>query len=169
MDLFFCHGLETGPHGRKYQALAAADLNPIAPDFQGMALAARVAVLRPLLAASPDAVVVGSSYGGITALCAAIQVVNAGGSIGGLVLCAPALGRNEPPADQLVLRAPAPTTIIHGLRDQIVPVAVSRDFARANPTVRLIEVDDEHRLVEALPLIVDATRAMIATAAAARR
>lgn len=168
MDLFFCHGLETGPHGRKYQALAAAGLSPIAPDFRGMALAARVAVLRPLLEASPGAVVVGSSYGGITALCAAIQVVDAGGSIGGLVLCAPALGRREPPANQLVLRAPAPTTIIHGTRDEIVPIAVSRDFVRANPTAQLIEVDDEHRLAEALPLVVDATRAMIATAAAAQ-
>lgn len=168
MDLYFCHGLETGPHGRKYQALAAAGLRPIAPDFQGMALAERVETLRPLLLASPGAVAVGSSYGGITALCAAIEVIEAGGSVGGLVLCAPALGRREPPADRMVLRAPVPITIIHGVHDDVVPIAVSREFARANLGAQLIEVDDEHRLIDSLPLIVDATRAMVATAAAAQ-
>jgi pimeloyl-ACP methyl ester carboxylesterase len=166
MDLFFCHGLESTPHGRKYQALVAAGARPIAPDFQGMDLATRVATLRPLLLAAPNAIVVGSSYGGITALCAAIQVVEAGGSIGGLVLCAPALGRREPPADELLLRAVAPTTIIHGVRDAVVSVELSRAFVATNPSVQLIEVDDEHRLVDSLPLIADVTMAMVATLAA---
>jgi pimeloyl-ACP methyl ester carboxylesterase len=108
MPVIFCHGLESSPHGRKYQALLEAGLSPISPDFQGQDLAARVATLLPVLRAHDDAVVVGSSYGGITALCAAIQHVEAGGRIHGLLLCAPALLRFEPPADRMRLYPPAP-------------------------------------------------------------
>jgi alpha-beta hydrolase superfamily lysophospholipase len=106
-------------------------------------------------------VVVGSSYGGITALCAAIRVVEAGGTVAGLVLCAPALGRAEPPATEMELYPPVSTTIIHGSRDQVVPVELSRAFAAAHPEVDLIEVDDEHRLADSLDRIVDATRRAI--------
>jgi pimeloyl-ACP methyl ester carboxylesterase len=166
MDLFFCHGLESTPHGRKYQALVAAGARPIAPDFRGMNLAQRVDTLRPLLETCPGALIVGSSYGGITALCASIQIVDGGGTVGGLLLLAPALGRREPPADRMALRVVAPTTIIHGTRDEVVPIAISRNFVSANPSARLFEVDDEHRLTDSLPLIVDVTMAMVATLAA---
>ena len=74
MSVLFCHGLESSPHGRKVQALRAAGLEVIAPDFQGQNLAARVATLLPVLREQPDALVVGSSYGGITALCAAKEL-----------------------------------------------------------------------------------------------
>ena len=47
MPVIFCHGLEGGPHGSKYQALVAAGLEVVAPDFQGQDLAARVATLSP--------------------------------------------------------------------------------------------------------------------------
>lgn len=46
--------------------------------------------------------------------------------------------------------APAPscpTLIVHGVRDEVVPVEVSRRYAAAHVGVRLIEVDDEHRLL----------------------
>ena len=61
VPVIFCHGLESSPHGRKYQALLAAGLAPISPDCQGQHLAARVATLRPVLRANDDAVVIGSS------------------------------------------------------------------------------------------------------------
>ena len=160
MTVIFCHGLESTPHGRKYQALVAAGLDVVSPDFQGQNLAARVATLEPVLRATADPVLVGSSYGGITALCAAIRFVAAGGPLRGLVLCAPALGHREPPADAMLLHPPAPTIIIHGIHAASVPAAVSQAFAAAHPEVQLVLVDDEHQLAGSIELIVAATRAM---------
>lgn len=164
MTVIFCHGLESSPHGRKFQALVAAGLEVVAPDFQGQDLAARVATLDPVLRATADPVLVGSSYGGITALCAAIRFVEAGGAVRGIVLCAPALGIHEPPADAMRLYPPAPTIIIHGLRDEVVPASVSQDFAAAHPQVQLVLVDDEHRLADSVERIIAATRAMVLAA-----
>lgn len=165
MDVFFCHGLESAPHGRKYQALTGAGLDVTAPDFRNLALADRVARLVPLLRGADRPVVVGSSYGGITALCAAVEVTGAGAEVTGLVLCAPALGRREPPATNMALVAPVPTVIVHGTRDDVVPISVSRAFAAANPgRVTLIEVDDEHRLAGSLDRIVAETRALLGVA-----
>jgi len=162
MDVIFCHGLETGPHGRKYHALHDAGLDIIAPDYLDLNLAARVDALVPVLEAADHPVVVGSSYGGITALCASIRVTEAGHPITGLVLCAPALGRTEPPADTMRLYPPVPTVIIHGTGDDVVPIDVSRAFAATHPDgVRLIEVDDEHRLAQSLDRIVAETRAFL--------
>ena len=161
MPVIFCHGLEGGPHGSKYQALVAAGLEVVAPDFQGQDLAARVATLEPVLRATTDPVLVGSSFGGITALCAAIRFVEAGGALRGIVLCAPALAIHQPPADAMRLYPPAPTVIIHGLRDEVVPASVSQGFALAHPEVQLLLVDDEHRLAGSVERIVAVTRAMV--------
>jgi len=165
MSVLFCHGLESSPQGRKVQALRAAGLEVLAPDFQGQDLAARVATLLPVLRAHPDALVIGSSYGGITALCAGILHARAGGRLRGLLLCAPALGRYEPPADTLELYPPAPTVIVHGRRDSVVPARVSEDFAAAHPQVRLELVDDEHPLNHSLERIVALARELGAPAA----
>lgn len=157
----FCHGLESSPHGSKYQALKAAGFTVVSPDFQGQNLAARVATLMPVLQATPDVVVVGSSYGGITALCGAIRHVEAGGRVRGLVLCAPALMLFEPPADRMRLYPPAPTTIVHGRGDEVIPAGVSEDFAAAHPEVRLVLVDDGHRLAGSIAVILAETAAML--------
>ncbi len=45
---------------------------------------------------------------------------------------------------------PCPTLIIHGRRDQIVPIDCSRDYAASHPNVRLLEVDDDHALVSSM-------------------
>jgi len=76
--------------------------------------------------------------------------------VAGLVLCAPALGVQEPPATDVALRAVVPTAIVHGVRDDVVPIEVSRAFARDDDAglVRLIEVDDDHRLSNSLDLLV---------------
>ena len=163
MDVLFCHGLDTGPFGRKYHALVDAGIALVAPDFQGMNLAARVDHLVAILGRYPAPVVVGSSYGGITALCAVVRHAAAGGRITGLVLCAPALARAEPPATEMTLRPPARTLVIHGRRDLVIPISVSRDFARAYPDqVELFEVDDDHSLAGSLDRIVAATRSLMA-------
>jgi hypothetical protein len=43
--------------------------------------------------------------------------------------------------------------IFHGVHDASVPVQFSRDFAAQHPNVRLIELEDDHELVESLPVI----------------
>ncbi len=157
----FCHGLESNPHGSKVQALRGAGFDVVAPDFQGQNLAARVATLAPVLLANPDVVLVGSSYGGLTALCGAIRHVADGGPLRGLVLCAPALHWPEPPADALDLAPPCRVIVIHGRRDDVVPARVSEDYAAKHPAVRLVLVDDEHRLKESMAVMLAATRSFV--------
>jgi pimeloyl-ACP methyl ester carboxylesterase len=138
-----------------------AGLPVIAPDFRGMNLAARVDHLLELLDARDPAdapVVVGSSYGGLTALCAGVRFAERGGEIAAMVLCAPVIARAESPATELELAPVAPTVIIHGTGDDVVPIDTSRDFARAHDGVELHEVDDGHRLDASLDLIVDTVR-----------
>jgi hypothetical protein len=45
---------------------------------------------------------------------------------------------------------PCPTLIIHGTRDVIVPIEMSRRYAASRPNVDLIEVDDDHLLQSSL-------------------
>lgn len=50
---------------------------------------------------------------------------------------------------------PCPTLVVHGTRDEVVPIEGSRRYAAAHPDrVRLVEVDDDHGLVASLPTIV---------------
>jgi pimeloyl-ACP methyl ester carboxylesterase len=46
-----------------------------------------------------------------------------------------------------------PTVIIHGVSDDIVPIESSRKIAESNSNVKLIEVEDGHRLVNSLQFI----------------
>jgi pimeloyl-ACP methyl ester carboxylesterase len=161
MDIIFCHGLESHPHGRKYEYLTRAGLDVRAPDFQGLALADRVAALEPILAEADKPLVIGSSYGGATALCAAIRHRERGGDLTALILCAPALGRSEPPLDSMDLYAPVPTVILHGTRDDVVPIEVSRNLAARDPNVKLIELDDVHDLSGSLPELLGAVYAFV--------
>ncbi len=47
------------------------------------------------------------------------------------------------------------TVILHGLRDDVVPIESSRVFMRSSPLVEIVEVDDGHRLGESLELLRD--------------
>lgn len=46
-----------------------------------------------------------------------------------------------------------PTVILHGTRDDVVPVETSRRFVAAHPDVRLVELDDGHELLATLPVV----------------
>lgn len=54
-----------------------------------------------------------------------------------------------------------PTLILHGVGDDVVPVAVSREAAAGNPRVRLLELDDDHALLATLPSILDEIEAFV--------
>lgn len=50
--------------------------------------------------------------------------------------------RREPPEPAVT----CPTVIIHGQRDEVVPLRVSREYVAKHPLASLIEVDDTHEL-----------------------
>lgn len=160
MNVLFCHGLESGPHGRKYQALVAAGFDVVSPDCRNMNLAARVEVIAGLLVYGDSPVVVGSSYGGLAAVCATLQARASGARVAGIVLCAPALHWIEP-ADLMRLEPAARTIVVHGIRDEVVPIVASRTFAHGREDVTLLEVDDDHSLAGSIEVIVEATRSFV--------
>jgi pimeloyl-ACP methyl ester carboxylesterase len=57
--------------------------------------------------------------------------------------------RTHPPFPEL----PCPGLILHGTRDEIVDVEISRAYVRERRHVRLIEVDDDHSLAASMQRI----------------
>jgi pimeloyl-ACP methyl ester carboxylesterase len=165
MTILFAHGLESGPIGRKSQALVDAGYEVLAPDCRGLDLAARVERLVEALVTTkasggaPPPLLVGSSFGGIAGLVAALVAAERGATVRGLVLCAPALMLPPPPGTvERLGPPPARTILVHGIRDEIIPIDVSRRFA-AEHGAELREVDDDHGLGHAgLPVILAAVR-----------
>jgi uncharacterized protein len=49
------------------------------------------------------------------------------------------------------LQRSIPTLILHGLQDEVVPITLSRQYAAARPTVKLVELDSDHGLGDVLP------------------
>lgn len=144
MQLVFLHGLETGPYGKKYQALKQMFGTVISPDCEGVKEPQqRLKIIRRTLIDQPGPfLVVGSSAGGLMALL--LQRVDP--RVAGLVLCAPAI-HTEAAADLSPEGLP-PTIIIHGIHDDVVPINSSRCFR-----VPMLEVEDGHRLDNSIPLI----------------
>lgn len=60
--------------------------------------------------------------------------------------------------DEEQLQRPVPTLILHGRRDETIPIAASHTYAATRPWVTLRELDSDHALAEVLPEIWDATR-----------
>ena len=54
-----------------------------------------------------------------------------------------------------------PTLILHGTRDDVVPIERSRTCAAGKPHVRLVELDDGHELVASLPTLLAQTEAFL--------
>lgn len=160
MDVLFCHGLESAPHGAKYHALADAGLRVEAPDCREKDLGERVALLSEVIVQGRPRVVVGSSYGGIAGLLAALVAKREGVSIEGLLLCAPALALPDPPGLGVTRGCPCKTVIIHAPADAICPFSESEAFAK-ELGAELIAVEDDHRLGQSLGLIVERTQTLL--------
>ena len=141
----FSHGQESGPWGTKITAMAecvrklgcAAD----SVDYQG--IADPTERVRKLVSEAGNIegplVLVGSSMGGHVATAAAKTVGAAG-----LFVLAPAY--YMPGFEALTPEPPAiPICIVHGWRDEIVPVDNSIRFAR-NCRAELHVLDGDHRL-----------------------
>lgn len=145
--VYFSHGQESGPWGTKIRGMSetvkvlGCRIESI--DYQGIAdptervdklIAACRGVSEPLI-------LVGSSMGGHVATAAA-RTVNAAG----LFVLAPAYFMPE--FEGLTPKPPdIPIVIVHGWRDDIVPVENSIRFAReARATLHLL--DGDHRLTD---------------------
>jgi alpha/beta superfamily hydrolase len=146
MRLLFAHGLESGPEGRKTVWLREAGHDVTAPDCRGLDLESRIEVLADAITSEDQPrIVVGSSFGGIAALAATNVAAQRGVVVPALVLYAPALQLTVPDRFGVSLAPPCKTIVVHGVRDDIIPIEVSRTWCRAH-RVTLVECDDDHSL-----------------------
>jgi alpha/beta superfamily hydrolase len=143
----FSHGKDGEPWGTKIIALAqvARDLGwrVESIDYRGIDdPQARVEKLREACKTLPPRpVLVGSSLGGHVATAVAREV-----DARGLFLMAPAF--YMPGYEQYTPKPPGcPITIVHGWRDDIVPVENSWRWAQA-ARARLLVIDSDHRMTE---------------------
>jgi predicted esterase len=143
--VIFSHGQESGPWGTKIRAMAAMvrelGYHADSIDYQGISdPSERVQKLIDACRGIDDILILaGSSMGGHVATAAAQAV-----SAAGLFVLAPAYYMDG--YEALTPSAPGlPICIVHGWRDDIVPVDNSIRFARqAQATLHL--VDGDHRL-----------------------
>jgi len=161
VQLLFAHGLESGPWGRKSVSLRAAGHDVVAPDCRGLPLETRIAVLLAALrSVDPVPIVVGSSFGGLAALVAVSWAAREGLVVPGLVLCAPAIGLPIPAKWSVEIAPPRNTIVLHGRRDDVVPIDATREFlaTHRHDGIELVELDDDHSLagsIDALLAAVD--------------
>ena len=145
----FIHGLEGSPQGAKARFLAGP-FDVIAPAMDTSDFAGAIeAQARALAERQPD-VVVGSSFGGAIA----VELIDRGLWRGPTLLLAQAalkLGQARRIAPGV------PVLLVHGLRDDVVPIEDSRALAATGTPslVRLVEVDDDHRLEASKPALLD--------------
>ncbi|MBX3468641.1 MAG: hypothetical protein KF878_17340 [Planctomycetes bacterium] len=140
MRVLFMHGLESSPQGDKARYLAARfDAHTEAMDT-GDFLACLEQQARAIEAFRPD-VVVGSSFGGALA----VVLLARGAWAGPTLLLAQASARFDP---NLRLPEGVRVLLVHGTRDDVIDIEGSRRLARTGTPglVRLVEVDDGHRL-----------------------
>ncbi|MGM0563284.1 MAG: YqiA/YcfP family alpha/beta fold hydrolase [Pseudomonadota bacterium] len=167
--LVFSHGMESGPWGTKITAMARVARalgwtvesldysHTLDPDERVGQLLDYCAGERWRRAARR--VFVGSSMGGYVATVAG-QYLPAAVRPDGLFLLAPAFYMG-PWAEQWLTDPARCTTIIHGWRDDVVPVDNSLRYARQHGC-DLQLLDDGHRLIDSLPAIEERLRAFLA-------
>lgn len=56
-----------------------------------------------------------------------------------------------------LLRRPVPTLILHGIRDETIPIQASRDYVAHRPWAQLIPLESDHALTDVLEPIWQAT------------
>jgi pimeloyl-ACP methyl ester carboxylesterase len=156
----FSHGMESGPWGLKITAMAQVvrelALQVESVDYRGMDdPAERVEKLVAVASALPDSVVlVGSSMGGHVSAAAASRLRTRA-----VFLLAPAF--YMPGFEQYTPQdVAAPTAIVHGWRDDIVPVQSSIRWAQEHKAA-LHVLDSGHRLEDQIETICLLLRAFL--------
>jgi pimeloyl-ACP methyl ester carboxylesterase len=156
----FSHGKESGPWGAKITAMAAVvrdlELGVESVDYRGMEdPAERVEKLISVgLELKEPAVLIGSSMGGHVAAAAASRI-----RARAVFLLAPAFympGFEQYTPQDLAV----PTAIVHGWRDDIVPVGNSIRWAREHQAALHI-LNSDHRLEDQIETICILLRAFL--------
>lgn len=140
LRVHFIHGLEGSPQGAKPRFLAQ-HFDTVAPAMDTSDLEGAIETQAAALATTRPDVLVGSSFGGAVA----VALLERGVWRGPTVLLAPAaalLGVPNRLPDGVAV------TLVHGVDDDVVPLAHSRALAATGTAalVRLVEVADGHRL-----------------------
>ncbi|MBP6514427.1 MAG: alpha/beta fold hydrolase [Steroidobacteraceae bacterium] len=151
-NVVFSHGLESGPWGDKISAMAdvarSEGFEVESVDYRGITdpgdrVTRLLSYCRDL---QGDLVLVGSSMGGHVAATASALL-----RAQGMFLLAPAF--YMPGHEDLTPKpAKCPTTIVHGWRDDVVPVENSIRYAREHGATLHI-LDGDHRLHEQIAQI----------------
>jgi len=202
MDYLYLHGFASGPQSTKAQFLKqqfAAIAQPLhipdlnQNDFAHLTLSRQIQHCLDWLAERDHVTIIGSSFGGLTAVWMA-QQPTARPKLDRLILLAPAfqfldqwLPRLGPAtvaqwrttgwlsvyhyahAEMLplsydfvtdaerycdrLLDTPLPTLILHGKRDDVIPIQASRNYAATRSWVQLTELDSDHALGDVQPEI----------------
>ena len=138
----FIHGLESSSQGTKGAYFREYYPGIILEDFEGP-FQARMEKLEAILAGKKDLILVGSSYGG---LMAAVYACLHEERVKKLILLAPAL-HLEPYAPYLNKKLSMPVFILHGIRDDVVPLEAVRKIAgQLFLSHEFHAVDDDHSL-----------------------
>ena len=140
LSVQFIHGLESSPTGDKARYFAR-HFDAVTPAMNTSDFEGSVAAQAAELSRRPPDVLVGSSFGGAVALALVVRGLHRGPTL----LLAPA-HRHYGVEERIPLGVPV--LVVHGVRDTIVDIAGSRALATTGTRgiVRLVEVDDEHRL-----------------------
>jgi hypothetical protein len=142
--VLFIHGLESGPQGTKAQLLGE-HFEALTPAMETSRFEACVRQQAEAIRRFRPDLVIGSSFGGGVA----VALLQRGLWRGPTLLLAAAVREQGLPS-----RLPEGVRVwlVHGRRDDLVPLASSRGLARSGTPalVRLIEVDDDHRLSASL-------------------
>jgi pimeloyl-ACP methyl ester carboxylesterase len=140
--LIFIHGLEGSSQGVKATLLRDLFVDIVIPDFRG-SLHERMDSLEEILANKNGWIIIGSSFGG---LMGALYTCQHPHKVEKLILLAPALiwpdFATNPPDPVSV-----PTTVYHGLNDDLIPVEEVQKLAEDTFTrLKFNTVDDDHGL-----------------------
>ncbi len=141
MKTLFLHGLDSSSQGTKGIFFRDNFPDVIAPDFEGT-LENRLEQLEKKCRLWNDLTFIGSSFGGLMAVCYAIK---AAPRIGKLILLAPAL--NFPEYSLPKSRIDVPTLLVIGKHDTVTPPDIVIPQAEKTfSALSIQEVDDDHLL-----------------------
>lgn len=144
--VIYLHGLESTSQSGKARQFAQKFPGMLTPDFSG-SFEERMEQLHPILGDKKEWTIIGSSFGG---LMGAVFTCEHPTQVRKLILLAPALLRDQFASYLNLQPVSVPTVIIHGTKDDVVPLKPVRDLAEKLFTnLQYIVVDDGHRLHQA--------------------
>ncbi|MDJ0841921.1 MAG: alpha/beta fold hydrolase [Acidobacteriota bacterium] len=149
--LYYLHGRDSSPQGFRAEYLRNHFPDIIAPELKPDVIERR-AVIDPLI--KPEAVLIGSSMGGMTALDFVGRFPE---KVKAMVLLAPAVGFTDPAfqtpeilafVNNLVVPPGVPATVIAALGDEVIPLASIKALVSRSKGAEIVyhEVDDTHSL-----------------------